>query len=816
LILLLATGFFLLREKRSLGLPPPVDQTISSATTFDSIQSGGVFTVTGNLTMTSGGSITCNNGDPGSVGANACDIKIVVGGNMLMENGSKISASASGGGHGGNITITVGDFSATPPTGDFTMQGGQPGSQILVNSATGSAGAIVINVAHIADVDGLVQSKSGLTGTGANQAPGGGPITINAGCNLTVSDTGVVSSEGRDPGADLVHLQACVVEIDGLVQSFGPGHAVPVNPINHCDHANRPDKPANSTGCVEIWAGDSLTLDSVTHNGQINADIGLGGQVGGRGWIDMFARGPVLILGDTSGTAFDVHSNQGGTNGFAGIIHVASLVSSVTASGTAFQVDDLGGGSKGGSVTIEAALNVTLDDAQIFARGDFAQSGGFGNGGQITGQSFAGALSWINTASAPASIGDVRPTGADTIPPVDVSAPSLASGKRGVITLTSCTAAPNVGSGATATSFPFNGDTPTTPTLVTACAVGPTLQPYVVLPPADCGPNCLPKTPTPTPTSTKTTTPTTVTPTVTPTPSLFCNKTEVLGVLAGRVPDVIVRTDLGKSIQAAVDTASDTNGDGFIIIGVASNGTGALGGSTHQSVVISQVYTKPFLLFGCSVTMIDPTPSDANPTGWIKSSAGSPGNIFVMDLHGTGSDVAGWKVEGNGRTLRNVENNTSGVGAWFLGNNNTMHNGKALNNTGVGVLVSGDGNVVTDTLVEFNKGNGIEVHGNNNQILKTQLGDISKGNLGDGLNVSGNGNTLRENTARANTLDGIHVVTGTGNTLTKNLSGGTLAQNNGGCEYEVVFGNINGAENKANNVLVPGVAGSPFPPGCIE
>lgn len=49
----------------------------------------------------------------------------------------------------------------------------------------------------------------------------------------------------------------------------------------------------------------------------------------------------------------------------------------------------------------------------------------------------------------------------------------------------------------------------------------------------------------------------------------------------------------------------------------------------------------------------------------------------------------------------------------------------------------------------------------------------------------------------------------------KNLSGGTPSQNNGDCEFEVVDGNINDGENKANNVSVPGAVGSTFPTGCI-
>ena len=62
----------------------------------------------------------------------------------------------------------------------------------------------------------------------------------------------MVSSKGADPGADLVHLEGCDVVIDGLVQSTGSGHSVPINPANHCATGVHSGKPANSTACIEI------------------------------------------------------------------------------------------------------------------------------------------------------------------------------------------------------------------------------------------------------------------------------------------------------------------------------------------------------------------------------------------------------------------------------------------------------------------------------------------------------------------------------------------------------------------------------------
>jgi hypothetical protein len=95
----------------------------------------------------------------------------------------------------------------------------------------------------------------------------------------------------------------------------------------------------------------------------------------------------------------------------------------------------------GGTIVLEAALAVKLDDAQIVARGDFEQQGGYGAGGHVVVQSFAGPLSWQEKVVAPASIGDVRPTGS-----------ALPLAKRGTIDLTACGAVTTTG-----TSFPFNG-----------------------------------------------------------------------------------------------------------------------------------------------------------------------------------------------------------------------------------------------------------------------------------------------------------------------------------------------------------------------
>ena len=192
-----------------------------------------------------------------------------------------------------------------------------------------------------------------------------------------------------------------------------------------------------------------------------------------------------------------------------------------------------------------------------------------------------------------------------------------------------------------------------------------------------------------------------------PAPPTFCQKTAVTSLLSpsnrrflnNKGIDNLVRVDLGESIQDAVDTAADTNGDGYILIGVIANATGALGGHTSQTVVINRAYALPFALIGCSVTLHDPNRGDGQPTARIAASASSPttpnnpASILVMDLHANDSDAAGWLVEGNRRELRNVSVSGNATGISVVGDGNTVHNAVVNGNQGIGISVQGHNNL---------------------------------------------------------------------------------------------------------------------------
>src|SRR5262249_1144315 len=183
--------------------------------------------------------------------------------------------------------------------------GTEPGSIIQANGRC-SGGTIKLKGANVS-VDGLVESKSVLSGVGNTQPPGGGPIFIDAACELTITPAGVVSSSGADAGADLVHLAAgCDVQVFGRVESTAKGNPVPNSPVNHRSGSFRPGKPANSAACVEIWSGNGVLIQSdAAKNGEVSADLVAGAAA--VSWIDIFSNGDIVIT--ETQLPYAVHAN---------------------------------------------------------------------------------------------------------------------------------------------------------------------------------------------------------------------------------------------------------------------------------------------------------------------------------------------------------------------------------------------------------------------------------------------------------------------------------------------------------------------------
>ena len=124
--------------------------------------------------------------------------------------------------------------------------------------------------------------------------PGGGPITVKAGCDLTESQRHGPHQQpgpgpGRGPGSPgrlrRDHQRDESSPRAGATRSrTTPPRAAPMltslsprrNPVT------RPGKPRTRPAASEIWSGTTLTIDSTPpHKGEVNADIGTTG--GGTG-----------------------------------------------------------------------------------------------------------------------------------------------------------------------------------------------------------------------------------------------------------------------------------------------------------------------------------------------------------------------------------------------------------------------------------------------------------------------------------------------------------------------------------------------------
>jgi hypothetical protein len=402
------------------------------------------------------GDVTTSQATGAAIGITTMGGNIVLHGNGTA--GAKISASQLGhankGSRAGSITLTANDRSVTIENGAaLAATAVLPAGEIKVSAPRGSI-----------DIEGAVLSESTLSGSG--NSLGGGPITVSAGCNLTVGDTGLVSSKGTDPGADLVHLQGgCSVKILGLVQSTGAGHGVP-KPPNRCASANRPDKPSNATACVEIWAGDSLTIDrTTTHLGEVNADTGGPGGASGTSWIDLFSRGDITIAGTAAGT-YTVRANGNAvTNDDGGVVTVRTRDGQILTSGLALQANAPGNGGAGGTLAVEAggpsgSGNVALGTASLQARG--ATKGGHPAGGRIGARAFSGSV--LGDAG-----GELNASGGPG---------------NGLVVLQGC----NVPGPAVS----YQGAaTPAATTLPPSCGGAPTFAAYVALPDCLCGCFCI-------------------------------------------------------------------------------------------------------------------------------------------------------------------------------------------------------------------------------------------------------------------------------------------------------------------------------------
>ncbi|HEX9943911.1 MAG TPA: Ig-like domain-containing protein, partial [Thermoanaerobaculia bacterium] len=424
----------------------------------------GVFTVNdGNLVIQ--GTVQCNDDPPLPLNASACPIAMSVSGNLTVEAGGAIFAeNRRGGGTGGSISLTVGgNLTLRGPSGalpgavvsssrltdsvassgqiTFSVDGNvvlEAGSTVAASTLNGTSGIIGITADGTVMAAGLVASGPSrqvlgtkltgkvLNGGSSNQV--GGAILIRAhsstGPGIRVEGDGIIVSQGEKSGSQLVQLEACGIEIRGLIAS-----------VSKTDGASQ----------VVLRSGKGLLVDgqdlgSAGPNpgrlGRLRADGVEGGSTGYR--VDLFAADDVQVLGpNPAGSLFAVTSSPGtSAQRTGGIIRAISLAGALSAAGNAFEAGKTNTGNQGGTIDLKAKGNVTLDGATLRAVGDYTTSSPSRKGGSISARSYQGELSWTF------GVGDVRPTGTGVSPP----------SRRGSITLTACS-----GIDTTGTQFPVVG-----------------------------------------------------------------------------------------------------------------------------------------------------------------------------------------------------------------------------------------------------------------------------------------------------------------------------------------------------------------------
>jgi parallel beta-helix repeat protein len=810
----------------------------------------------GNMEMLAGSKITAENTNTTALaGGTNGDITITVSGNFIMRGpvsgvpapaganscapaagvaGACISSSDSDGGgnngaRAGNIEITVGNFPITPPVGVFTME---PGSAVLANHTAGSAGEIVITAGKEMDVDGLVRSFGGIGGV-PNQPRGGGPITLKSGCLLVITPDGLVSSEGLDPGADLVHLEGCEVQINGIVQSIAlqsGGHSLPTNPPNRCnaDPVAHPSPPAY-TACVEVW-GNNVVINSILPNkGEVSAD----GVRELRAWIDIIAKNDLTIINDTVGN-YSVHANAAtgnpNSNSFGGVITLKALEGTFeSGSGTVanpgnapaevVQANATGVGSDGGIVTIQAALDVLLHTSSIQAQGP---DGSNTRGGTIGVKSFNGQVS--GTALAGSELNASGGVGGSGL---------------GQVTLSACSALPYPAGtyGGTITPlpplvlFPVCGGAPTPPTAF-ALAIDCN-DPLICLPGGDCVKRGMKfrddgdgvkevgepglggwKIRAYTAAGFETEEETladgsyefnTLTCGVEYT---FCEVLQspwtqtfppALGgkvvSCAGLEPDPAIilgprgyretlvanspseNNDFGNFLQNGVCPKFPSLSPDVTIIIDPNNAT------QIQAAINALPLDKTLLILPLNgkkteSIIIDKrikvfgcsiTLDGANGSGPVVTIGAGAAMGTTTDVHATGTTGAGYLIAGQSHTVKNVRSFGNGIGFLITGSGNTVLGAQGTTGNGIGFKIEGSGNTVDSA----SGVTGNTSHGA--QLTASATGNTVKkstftGNSGEGIFVEGTGNIISENKLYSNVLNGINV-TGASTQILKNLAG---------------------------------------------
>jgi len=373
---------------------------------------GGSFAIDGTLRITGTGSISVLAGSALNLsigGSFFMDAPTVAGGGAirgdnLPGSGAPITIVAAGDielSGGGTIAGQLGAIisSNTQPSATLGCPLGAKGGNIILGSSGGnvtlatgtrisssgqcSAGAISIAGERNVTIDGLVEAA------GSAVTARGGPVWLAAGCKMTINTSSRVTSTGRDPGADRVHIESgCDAEIFGFVESVGGSAPDMTNP-NLCAGTARPGKPQYTTGCVEVWSAGKVTVDNrPPKNGRLVAEKP-SGSTGICGtlpptvaqpdpycstWVDIYALDDIAIFGRPTANLsdpFTVAARQlASSRNRGGQITVKSMNGLVQADGRALVANANSSQSYGGQIIVEAGGKTTYAPGTILSTPD--------------------------------------------------------------------------------------------------------------------------------------------------------------------------------------------------------------------------------------------------------------------------------------------------------------------------------------------------------------------------------------------------------------------------------------------------------------
>jgi filamentous hemagglutinin family protein len=331
----------------------------------------------------------------------------------------------------GDIAAPGGNIALTSNTGSIAA------GNLNSSSANSSGGAIDMTAAGDITAAGDLNSSSSA-GSGS-----GGPVTLNAGGNITA---GAINATGTLGGGD-ISLRGSEIDLTGgasTVTSTGTIRLEPATPEGNIsiggaaagegDDPNTVDLTADdiaalADGFNSITIGRPYSAGAITVTGDItfNDPLTIQAPVGAG---SITSAGTTITLAEGTPVALTANENitAGNITAPGGNISLTSTAGNIDTS--AGLLDASSNAGNGGEIFLQAGGNITAGDANAVA-------GGYGAGGAIIFSSGSGSINTgnLNTSSANGTGGAVELTAPGGISPGNINSSSNSGSSGGNIQL---------------------------------------------------------------------------------------------------------------------------------------------------------------------------------------------------------------------------------------------------------------------------------------------------------------------------------------------------------------------------------------------